>query len=181
MDDLPKKYLLEYITKKKKKDNPTWQDVNELCVAKDQMIGEIYESGDGEDYFDKALKRIKYDVEKIGLMVSFANPDLEGMLAIGYSLCNKKAQDKFDYQITRLGMNMGPVGYFEAPGFGFHIACGRAEDWGTRKVKRTKIYSVPESIKAQFIKFILRSQRYYKDKQTPEWIYNFLLNEGVIE
>ena len=155
--------------------------MNELKNAAEKDLVEAFTTGNEVEGFKKALDKIKYDVEKIGVMVSFVHPEFEDIVAIGYSLCNKKAQDKFDYQITRLGMNMGPVGYFEAPGFGFHIACGRAEDWGTRRAKLAKGYHVPASIKAQFIKFILRTKRYYKDKTTPEWIDDFLINDGVIE
>jgi len=181
MDKLPEKYLLQYIIKKTKKKYPTWQDVNELYIAKNQMVERMYAFDGKMDCFDNALERIKYDVEKIGVMVSFVHPDFSEMVAIGYSLCNRSAKDKFDFQITNLGdWEMGPVGYFKTPGFGFHIACGRAVDWGTRGVKQDKTYPVPSSIRKQFINFILRTRRYYKDKTAPKWIELFLMDEGII-
>jgi hypothetical protein len=148
--------------------------MNELNHAKEKMLMEIFESGDGEDYFLKTLERVRLNHEKIGVMVSFVNPEYPDMVAIGYSLVNKKAGDKFDHQITHLGLSMGPVGYFKAEGFGKHIAFGRAEEWSTPEALPERTYTIPPSIKKQFHAFVLRSQRYYKDKTLPGWVANFM-------
>jgi len=169
MDTLPEKYLLQYIVKKKKKETPTWQDVNELkhAAAKSE---ELRLAGVESDIFDKTLERIRYSREKIGVMISFINPEYPNLIAIGYSLVNRPAGDKFDYQVTRLG-EIGPVGYFEAEGFGKHIAAGRAEAWSTPELYAKMNYRVPASIKPLFKAFAERSQRYYKDKELPQWVY----------
>ena len=151
-------------------------DVNELNNAAEKMMTIAFASGEETfEAFNDTLERIKFDRERIGVMVSFVHPDQPDMVAVGYSLCNLKAGDKFDYQITHLGLSMGPVGYFEAEGFGFHIACGRAMDWATSDIPTTEANKrVPASIRKQFINFIDRSQRYYKDKYIPAWVTQFL-------
>ncbi len=165
MDLAPDKTLLQYITKKTRKLYPTWQDINELGHAKEKMIYDLYSNGDTEDYYKIALDRVKFDIEKIGVMVSFGHPEFPNLMAIAYSLCNTSV-DKFDYQ----PINVPITGFMEAKGLGLHIALGRATEW----VNTSKIISVPPSIKPQFIKFIDRSQRYYKDKDVPAWVTRFL-------
>jgi len=168
---LPEKYLLQYIIKRTKKDYPTWQDVNELNNAAEKMMTIAFESGEesfGE--FNKTLERIKFDRKRIGVMVSYVHPDQPDLIAIGYSLCNLSARDKFDYQLANV-----PLVYVEAEGFGFHIACGRAESWAVTDILTAEVNKrVPASIQKQFIDFINRSQRYYKDKYIPAWVTQFL-------
>lgn len=181
MDELPKQYLLEYVTKRTKKDHPTWPDINELKIAMEQSIGIMCESSNEDaamNLFDEKLEKIRYDVFKIGLMVSFIHPDHPDIIAIGFSLCNLSAYDKFDYIISKVRTleqviaAEGRTLYEEAEGFGKHIAVGRALSWCYTSTK--KQYKVPESIKHQFRNFALRSKRYYKGKRFPTWIEVFL-------
>ena len=165
--DWPKKYLLQFIVKKTKKTEPTWQDVNELLGA--FMKEHCTDPDIREKNFNEALERIKFSRKKIGVMVSFVHPDYPDMMAIGFSLCNFSADDKFDYQLMGI-----PMVYVEAEGFGKHIAFGRAEEWSGPVSVLRKSYSIPPSIKQQFHDFVLRSQRYYKDKTLPGWVVDFL-------
>lgn len=165
------KYILQYIVKKTKKSFPNWQDINELTHSHEKMRGEQFETGDSVDYFQKTMDRIKYHHERIGVMVSFAHPYYPDIMAIGYSLCNTslRSNDRFDRQLLS-----PPFTYIDSIGFGKNIALGRALDWSVPNVELKKHCTVPPSIKVQFLKFIDRSIRYYKDKKLPEWIEAYL-------
>lgn len=175
----PEKYIMQYIVKKTKKLCPSWQDVNELTHAHEKMINQLT-AGDSFDYFQKTMKRVRYHREKIGVMVAFVHPDHPDIVAIGYSLCNTgfKSNDKFDHRIISLPPKdiFGPhhvtlpVVYSKADGLGKNIALGRAAEWSAPDGFLSEGYIVPPSIKDQFLKFIERCRRYYKDKQMPEWI-----------
>ena len=185
METLPDRCILQYIVKKTKKNSPSWQDINELTHAHEKMMLEQFETGDPFDYFKKAFDRIRSNHERIGVMVSFVHPEYPDTIAIGYSLCNSNAKDKFDYQLYNY-----PNTYIKAEGFGKHIAVGRAiswgdpnsrqdksgmtTDWSKTDIEASKNYLVPPSIKVQFLKFIDRSKRYYKDKNLPEWVLDYL-------
>jgi len=173
MNKLPENYLLEYIMRKSKKDFPTWEDVNELKIAAKQMIGIMCESSNEAkafELFDGNLKRIKYDIFPIGVMVSFIHPDHPTIMVSGYSLCNLAAGDEFDY----LCEDRRAFLYKEAKGLGKTIAMDRAIKWVESNSIKGKEYLVPSSIKKQFKDFVLRSQRYYKDKVLPIWLAKFL-------
>jgi len=164
----PEKYLLQYIVKNRRKIHPTWQDVNELNLAKEKMLEEIFESGDGDDYFEKALKKIKHSRERVGVMVSFVHPEYPEIMAIGYSLCNSSiiAGDRFDEIAVERHLL-----YKKSKGFGLNIAINRAIDWSVPELLPSKSCQVPPSIKVQFRNFADRSKRYYKDRQLPPWVY----------
>ena len=167
----PEKYIMQYVVKKTKKMFPNWQDVNELNHAHEKMRTEQFETGDSFDYSQKTMNRIKYHHERVGVMVSFVHPDYPDIMAIGYSLCNSgpKSSDMFDRQLIQL-----PFTYADNIGFGKNIALGRALDWSQPGNPSDKIYTVPHSIRCQFLNFIDRSTRYYKDKKLPEWILPFI-------
>ena len=168
----PEKYLIQYIVKKTKKTFPNWQDVNELKHSHEKMRSEQFETGDSFDYFQKTMDRIKYHHERIGVMVSFVHPDYPDIMAIGYSLCNTgiRSGDRFDQQLIS-----HPFTYIDAIGFGKKIALGRALDWSNpTSFLPGKSYPVPPSIRVQFLNFIERNIRYYKDKKLPDWIVDYM-------
>jgi len=173
MDTLPEKYLLQYIVKKTKKKQFTSQDINEIKQSTEKMIGVMCECGDESKAFEvinDTLEHIKYSSKKIGVMISFVHPEHPTMMASGWSLCNLSADDKFDCILIDRD-NIKGIGLYEpAEGIGKHIAVGRAIEWA----EVDKMYSIPDSIKQQFKDFVLRSQRYYKDKVLPIWVSNFL-------
>jgi len=164
----PEKYLLQYIVKKRRKCCPTWQDVNELKHAAQKDLVEAFESGEEVDAFVKTLEKLRFDRERIGVMVSFVHPEYPRFVAIGYSVCNSsiKAGDRFDEIAVERYMF-----YKKAKGFGLNIAINRAIDWSVPEMLPNKSYQIPSSVKVQFRNFADRSQRYYKDRQLPPWIY----------
>jgi len=172
MENLPEKYLLQYIVKKKAKKHPTWQDINEVNIAAKKELEEAFESGNEIDILEKTLKRIKYKTEKIGVMVSFVNPNNTDFISIGYSLCNLSAEDKFDYDAVKID-SLDNILYTEVKGLGKQIAFGRAESWKDSHGN----CKIPDSIKHQFLNFILRSKRYYKEKKMPLWVEMFIDGE----
>lgn len=168
MDTIPEKYIKQYIIKKTRKKTPTWNDVNELRGA--FMKKHNNDSAEREANFEFAFQRIRDARKRIGVMVSFVHPDYPSIIAIGYSLCNLSAKDRFNHQV----INLPPRAYVPAEGFGEHIAFGRAAEWSTPELIVNQSYPVPSSIKSQFRAFILRSHKYYKDKKLPVWAGMFL-------
>ena len=169
MEPGPEKYLKQFIIKKTRKCCPTWQDVNELNHAAEKMMIKAFESGDDSfEAFNKTLEKIKYGREKIGVMVSYPHPVYPTLIAIGYSLCNTSlnAGDRFDEVAVERHLL-----YKKAEGFGLNIALNRALDWSEMTLEENKPYHVPPSIKETLREFCGRSQRYYKDRQLPPWIY----------
>ena len=169
MEPCPEKYLKQYIIKKTSKCCPTWQDVNELNHAAEKMLTQAFETGDASfEAFNKTLEKIKNDTQKIGVMVSYAHPVHPTVIAIGYSLCNMSlgAGDRFDEIAVERHLL-----YKKAEGFGLNIALNRALDWSQMNLEVNKAYHVPPSIKETLKAFCERSQRYYKDRKLPPWVY----------
>jgi hypothetical protein len=115
--------------------------------------------------YDKLMKDMPYDIEKIGVMYANVLPNRwADKVIIGYSLCNRK-YDKWDHIQTRYRR-----------GFGLHIAFARAckwmeiEDDAERSMKYTTLSDeVPNSIRKPLKAFIERCSKYYQDKDLPYW------------
>lgn len=170
--------LIQYITKKRKKQVLSLQDLN---IIK-QKINAVYK--EGEAFYigailncQKTLDLMPYEFERVGVMIA-ATPSKPkeskpGIILIGYSLCHKV--DRFDHKKIQVSEQFD---YFDPdPGLGKSIALARAMKWSQAEdypamIKYAK--AVPDSIRKDLKNFIIRALKYYKDDQLPGWAAEFM-------
>jgi len=161
--------LIKYLYKKEPKMFPTWQDLNN--VAQSALNLQAKEGKpEARRSFELNLLKAKFNLEKVGMLVSFIHPENDKLVCVGFSLCNTKKYDKFDK------IQIRAFEYRDFPGLSFKIASGRALKWSMFEwlAISPQAPSVPVSITKDFKKFVLRTQKYYKDKQLPKWVTLFL-------
>lgn len=94
------------------------------------------------------IRKSKKDRSKKGIFISFADGN---NVLIGYALCNKK--DRWDYLNGQRIYKLGQV-----------IAMERAYKYADKND-----INVPISIADEFNDFVIRTKRYFKDKNLPKW------------
>lgn len=135
-------------------------------------------------YFRIKPKKAKYDKNgnlvrsgsrgiKKGIMVAAPSPLSNDKMVVGYTLCNFKAGDKFDFELW------------------LPVALDRAIIWaeneevidGRYDVPKFDIYSasVPESMKKDFANFLFRMKNWFKGMELPIWANLFLESQETIE
>ena len=152
------KFQTMYVNKNKQGEKEMPRKKTETTVAVE--VKEISPSAETKEINEIITKPIMWEYvrkennEKIGILCADI---IEGKISIGFSVCHKPDTFKFD--------------------FGFNtIAIGRLRKYPFKKfekpIKDRKKIRIPSIIYSEFVRFIDRCKRYYKDKQFVEWIDN---------
>jgi len=160
--------LIQYVTKKLKKEFYSIQDINVIKQRVEIMRCNCATENDWNDAvikYDKTIKDLAYDVERTGVMFADVLPNRwPEKVIIGFSLCNLK-YDRWDHINGRY-----------QKGFGVNVAFNRAckwmeiEDDAAKSMKYTSLSeAVPDTMKKPLISFIERCSKYYQDKDLPYW------------
>lgn len=112
-----------------------------------------------DSYTSGLVQYVRKNREKKGVLIAVNHSFDKNRIVIGYSLCNTK-HDKFNRNAA------------------IEIAYGRALRWD--KSLKYSFLNVPHSIREDFVLFVLRAKKYFKDKSLPEWIVNELnVSNGI--
>jgi len=173
--------LIQYITKKRKKESLSLQDLN---IIK-QQVAAIAETDDQDDRlhavfhpdaFNRCLETLghmQYEFERVGVMVAPPpSTSVPGIIPLGYSLCHKT--DRFDNLRIRIDRHYD---YFDPdPGLGRTIAIARGSKWAQAEGTKVEecVKSIPVTIKKDLYQFMVRSLKYYKGDKLAEWADLFM-------
>jgi len=165
--------IVQYITKKTKKDCLSFQDLNNIKqkVHALEICRKMREDCTKKNWkrswreYHQLMDNIEYDVKKIGVMVADVLPNRwPDNVIIGYSLCNTTL-DKFDY-IRKERYR---------PGWGHQFAFNRACVWQEKEDDYfNQCEQIPDSIVPELHQFIGRVASYYRDKDLPTWACFFV-------
>ena len=100
--------------------------------------------------------------QKIGVMVAGPTKDNPNEITFGFSLCNPL--DKYDW-ITNHKQNNSSM---PIKNFGRNLAVKRAIKWANNKTSPF----IPYKIRTEVNNFIIRAEKYYKDRTIPIWLKN---------
>lgn len=125
-----------------------------------ETIGTVSKS----KYLENGKKLYFTKGQRKGYLISFVDPDNPDMICIGFSMCNVK-MDRFD-----------KVNNHRIKDYGKFLAIERA-----LKYKHFSNIEVPQTVYNLMEKFLIRANRYYKDKDFPEWAEDFNYTVKEIE
>ncbi len=158
--------IIQYIYKKRKKHNPTWQDMNYILDLAGRPNND---SSISTLTFE--VDRMKIKKEKIGVMVAFPSIAYPGRIEIGWSLCNTSKADIFD--CVQKEKENDITFYTSVPNLGLKLARKRAGKWADLST----LHDIPHSIQEDVGMFAVRCQKFYKGMKLPLWTLRY---QGVL-